>query len=63
MKMETGDPGRIRTLDLMIRSHLLYPTELRSRWGRSNTKGGGRLDPKIGQCDQGTRRADEKLSP
>ena len=26
-----GDPGRIRTLDLMIRSHLLYPTELRSR--------------------------------
>ena len=26
-----GEPGRIRTCDLMIRSHLLYPAELRVR--------------------------------
>ena len=26
-----GDPGRIRTLDLVIRSHLLYPAELRNQ--------------------------------
>lgn len=24
-----GEPGRIRTFDLMLRRHLLYPTELR----------------------------------
>jgi hypothetical protein len=26
---ENGDPERIRTSDLMLRRHLLYPTELR----------------------------------
>ncbi len=26
-----GDPGRIRTLDLLIRSQLLYPAELPDR--------------------------------
>ena len=29
-KIRTGDPGRIRTCDLLLRRQLLYPTELRS---------------------------------
>ena len=28
---EYGAPGEIRTPDLMVRSHALYPTELRAR--------------------------------
>src|SRR5271165_3706269 len=28
---KTGDPGRIRTCDLLLRRQLLYPAELRSR--------------------------------
>ena len=28
-----GDPGRIRTCDLRIRSPLLYPAELRGHYG------------------------------
>jgi len=28
---DTGDPGRTRTLNLPIRSRLLYPVELRGR--------------------------------
>ena len=31
-----GDPGWIRTSDLVLRRHLLYPTELR---GRKPTEG------------------------
>ncbi len=27
-----GAPGEIRTPDLVVRSHALYPTELRARW-------------------------------
>jgi hypothetical protein len=27
----SGAPGEIRTPDLMVRSHALYPTELRAR--------------------------------
>ena len=30
---QNGDPGRTRTLNLLIRSQLLYPVELRGRWG------------------------------
>lgn len=30
-KMENGGTGRIRTSDLVIRNHLLYPAELRPR--------------------------------
>ena len=30
---EIGDPGRTRTLNLLIRSQLLYPVELRDRSG------------------------------
>lgn len=29
MRVVIGDPGRIRTPDLLIRSQLLYPAELR----------------------------------
>ena len=28
-----GDPARTRTPNLLIRSQLLYPVELRDRWG------------------------------
>ncbi len=34
LKKRFGDPGRIRTCDLRIRSPLLYPAELRDRSGR-----------------------------
>ena len=30
-----GAPGEIRTPDLMVRSHALYPTELRARAGKA----------------------------
>ena len=30
-----GAPGEIRTPDLVVRSHALYPTELRARIGAS----------------------------
>jgi hypothetical protein len=32
-----GAPGAIRTPDRLVRSQVLYPTELRARWGRYNT--------------------------
>ena len=32
---EYGAPGEIRTPDLMVRSHALYPTELRARAGKA----------------------------
>ena len=32
----SSDPGRIRTCDLLIRSQLLYPTELRDQFGSAN---------------------------
>ncbi len=35
----TGAPGEARTPDLMIRSHSLYPTELRARAASPNYKG------------------------
>lgn len=34
----SGDPGRIRTLSLLIRSQLLYPVELRDRTPRDSAK-------------------------
>ena len=40
---DIGDPARIRTWDLRIRSPLLYPAELRGRRGRLPTL----------QCDHG----------
>jgi hypothetical protein len=29
---ETGDPGTTRTPNILIRSQVLYPVELRDRW-------------------------------
>lgn len=52
---ETGDPGRTRTCNILIRSQVLYPVELR---GRSAATAHSRA-----QCDQGTRRWEAKLSP
>ena len=34
-----GAPGRIRTSDPRIRSPMLYPAELRVRWGRGHSTG------------------------
>ena len=35
LALEDGTPGEIRTPDLMVRSHALYPTELRARAGKA----------------------------
>jgi hypothetical protein len=37
-----GAPGEIRTPDLMLRRHSLYPAELRARSFKDNAKSGGR---------------------
>ena len=34
-----GAPGRIRTHDPLVRSQVLYPTELRARAGRESSTG------------------------
>lgn len=36
--VKNGDPERIRTSDLMLRRHLLYPTELRDRRAQESMK-------------------------
>ena len=37
--IENGDPGTIRTCDLLLRRQLLYPAELRDHNGRNYTTG------------------------
>src|SRR4029079_5294295 len=39
-----GAPGEIRTPDLMVRSHALYPTELRARTVKAHKYVGPRAD-------------------
>ena len=39
VKLSTGAPGRIRTHDPLVRSQVLYPTELRARCGRNCSRG------------------------
>src|SRR6185369_3146377 len=39
-----GAPGEIRTPDLMVRSHALYPTELRARAVKAHIYVGPRAD-------------------
>src|SRR5215212_5423171 len=49
-----GAPGRIRTHDPLVRSQVLYPTELRARCGRNCSRvanagpnGGPRRSPRV----------------
>ncbi len=36
---QNGAPGEIRTPDQVVRSHLLYPAELRAHWDCSELNG------------------------
>ncbi len=40
-----GALGRSRTADLLVRSQLLYPAELRARGGRNIPTDGGSVNP------------------
>ena len=37
LQLKFGAPGRIRTHDPLVRSQVLYPTELRAQGANSNT--------------------------
>ena len=59
----TGAPGRIRTHDPVVRSQVLYPTELRARCGADCTCSThrrpltcSRRRPAVGRCRQRSRR-------
>ena len=56
------DPGRIRTCDLLIRSQLLYPAELRNRIeSRSFPKGNSRIFRKPSRFESGETSGLEDL--